>query len=247
MSRISPRFLTIATILIVIAAIAANANWGFDMPLLLRQGLPFSPPNLTGQWRFYVPPGPTFPVGSSPTSRTYTPVASTTINDDYIGLLIGETTGNWMPGAARPVSGGQSAVHGGSERDIVVELPQMVTQTDKEIVVPIRVHGAANKDIISCEFDLQYDPAVIQPFAEIADLKGTVSSGFSVVVNPYEPRLLRVVVYGAYPIYENGVLLNLRFTAVGAAGSVSPLTFERIMFNEGEATVSVTDGRIELF
>jgi hypothetical protein len=33
-------------------------------------GLPFSPPNLTGTWQFYLPPGPTFPIGSSPTSRT---------------------------------------------------------------------------------------------------------------------------------------------------------------------------------
>ena len=58
---------------------------------------------------------------------------------------------------------------------------------------------------------------------------------------------LRVVVYGAFPIDDDGVLLNLRFTAVGKAGSVSPLMFERIMFNEGEPPVTASDGRIELF
>ena len=67
------------------------------------------------------------------------------------------------------------------------------------------------------------------------------------VVNPYEPGLLRVVVYGAMPIDENGVLLNLRFTSVGAAGSVSSLSFERIMFNEGEPRVLIADGRVELY
>jgi hypothetical protein len=54
------------------------------------------------------------------------------------------------------------------------------------------------------------------------------------------------VVYGAVPIGEDGVLLNLRFTAVGKAGAVSQLSFERIMFNEGEPRVVVTDGQVEL-
>jgi hypothetical protein len=66
------------------------------------------------------------------------------------------------------------------------------------------------------------------------------------VTNAKEPGLLRVVVYGAMPIDDNGVLLNLRFSAVGAVGSISPLTFERIMFNEGEPRVSVADGEVAL-
>ena len=78
------------------------------------------------------------------------------------------------------------------------------------------------------------------------DVAGSVSRGLMVIVNAKEPGLLRVVVYGAIPIDENGLLLNLRFTAVGAAGSVSPLTFERIMFNEGESRVMVADGQVEL-
>jgi len=40
--------------------------------------------------------------------------------------------------------------------------------------------------------------------------------------------------------------LNLRFMAVGGVGSVSPLTFERIMFNEGEPSVTVAGGLIEI-
>jgi len=81
----------------------------------------------------------------------------------------------------------------------------------------------------------------------VADIKDTASRGLSVVANATEPGLLRVVVYGAWPITEDGVLLNLKFIAVGEPGLVSPLTFERIMFNEGESQVSVADGRIELF
>ena len=160
-----------------------------------------------------------------------------------------------MPSAARPVGGRQLAVGSGQteessgpERGVSVKLPDDIASSEgKEIIVPVSVEGTANKGIISYEFDLRYDPAVIQPLVDSADLKGTVSRGLSAVVNATEPGLLRVVVYGAMPIDKDGVLLNLRFAAVGNSGSVSPLLFERIMFNEGGPRVNVADGRIELF
>lgn len=87
----------------------------------------------------------------------------------------------------------------------------------------------------------------MQPLVDPVDVSGTISRGLSVVTNATEPGLIRVVVYGAYPIDGDGVLLNFRFAAVGGAGSISPISFERIMFNEGESRVIVTDGKIELF
>ena len=113
-------------------------------------------------------------------------------------------------------------------------------------MIPITVQGAANKEIISYEFDLRYDPKVIQPLDNTAVLKNTVSRGLTVVVNAKEPGLLRVVVYGPSPIDQDGVLLKLRFTAVGQVGALTPLTFERMMFNEGDPSTTVTDGEIEL-
>jgi len=136
---------------------------------------------------------------------------------------------------------------GGPERGIAVDLPSVVGAVDKEIVVPVRVDGIADQGVISYEFDLRYDPSVIQPLVEVVDVKRTVSRGLSVVTNTAEPGLLKVVVYGAMPIAENGVLLNLRFTAVGSSGSGSPVTFERLIFNEGDPKMITTDGRIELF
>jgi len=214
-------------------------------------GLPFSPPNLTNTWRFFTTPGPTFPVGASPTSRTYPSIASNITGDDYIGLLIGDVTGNWNPTAARPGPNAECGVRNaeckdiGPERGISVTLPEVSAGTDKEIVIPVKVEGIADKNVISYEFDLRYDPSVMQPVGDGVDVKGTISRGLSVVTNPTVPGLLRVVVYGAHPIDENGVLLNLRFAAVGSAGAISPISFERIMFNEGES-VTVTTGSVGL-
>ena len=72
------------------------------------------------------------------------------------------------------------------------------------------------------------------------------SSRLSAAFNAEEPGLLRVAVYGAVPLGRNGVLLDLKFDAVGAPGWVSPITFERAMFNEGDPAAVVTDGHVEL-
>jgi len=48
------------------------------------------------------------------------------------------------------------------------------------------------------------------------------------------------------PIDADGVLLNLRFIAVGKLGSSSSLTWERIVFNDGDPAVEAINGSIEL-
>lgn len=216
-----------------------------DAALIARFAAGLTGTGNVGRWRFFTADLPGPQSGPLPTppyndSRSYTSVASSVTGEDYVALLIGEASGNWNPAThPRPANG--------PERSMAVELPQLTASTGKEVVIPVNVQGAANRGIISYEFNLKYDPSAIQPFENPIDVTGTVSHGLSVVVNPYEPGLLRVVVYGPMPIDENGVLLNLRFTVVGAAGSMSPLRFERIMFNEGEPDVSIVDGRVELF
>ena len=112
--------------------------------------------------------------------------------------------------------------------------------------VSVTVDGIANKDIISYEFDLRYDPTVLQPIGDGIEVAETISRGLSFVANAAEPGILRVALYGPLPIDENGVLLNLRFKAVGEAGSVSPLVWEKIFFNDGETRTTAVNGLIEI-
>ena len=223
-------------------------------------GLPMSPPNFSGQWKFFtanLPGPPTAPIPAPPynDSRSYTDPIGNPTGEDYIALLIGEVSGNWNPAThprpARTVNSGQWTVNseggGEMEKPITVAAQPVFTGVDNEILIPVSIDGVTGKDIISYEFNLRYDPAVIQPVGNAVELAGTVSRGLFAVANPYEPGLLRVVVYGSMPIEADGVLLNLRFTSVGAAGAVSPLTFEQILFNEGESRLMVADGRVELF
>lgn len=195
---------------------------------------------ITGTWRFFLPPGPSFPVGASPTSRTYASVTGNLTGEDFVGILSGDVSGNWNNTGAR-------TNERGPERAIDVNLPNIKAPADKEVIVPVNVSGVADKGIISYEFDLRYDPNVIQPMADLVDVAGTASRGLIAVSNSKEPGLIRVVLYGPIPVSDEGVLLNLRFAPVGVAGSVSPLTWEQIMFNEGDPPVDAFNGQIELF
>jgi hypothetical protein len=193
-----------------------------------------------GTWKFYTVPNVPFPPGTTPTSRTYPTIDSNLTAQNYTGLLIGDVSGNWQNPGARPV--GRS----GPERGIAVNISSLIVPANKDVIIPVNVEGAVNKGIVSYEFELRYDPSVIQPLPDVVDVAGTVSRGLSFVTNAKEPGILRVVVYGLRAIDGNGVLLNLRFAAVGTVGSVSPLTWERIMFNEGETRTTATDGQISL-
>lgn len=194
----------------------------------------------TGIWRFYAVENIPFPVGTTPTSRTYSSVTSAMTGQNFSALLLGDVSGNWLNNGARP------AKPGGPERAIAIALPRVAETVGKEIVVPMSVQDVADKEVISYEFDLRYDPAVLQPSANPVDLRSTVSRGLNYVFNAEEPGLLRVAVYGPMPINTNGVLLNLKFTSVGNAGAMSPLTIERVMFNEGDPWVIKADGQVEL-
>lgn len=249
---------------LIVADVSGNSQvTSFDAGMIAKfaAGPPYAPPGIgsTGTWRF------------TPVNRAYASITSSVAGEDYVALLMGEVTGNWANSGARPddrpitqwqavtttadFRQTQSAASaGGAERsstrdqrpEIIVDLPKFASD-DKHITVPVNVQGIADKNIIAYEFDLRYDPSVVQPLALAADVNGTISEKLSPIINASEPGLLRVVLYGPNSISENGLLINLRFARVGGKGATSALVIERIIFNEGNWIVGANNGQVELF
>ena len=191
---------------LIAADVSANGTvTSFDAGYIGKYAVATPPYGITGTWKFI------------PVNRTYPSVTSTLTGQDYTAFLMGDVSGNWANSPARPSENELTAADNsdGPVRPIEVALPNVVTAVGDKLVLPVRIDGAADKGIISYEFDLRYDPSVIQPLSDPIDITETVSRSLMTVVNANEPGLLRVVVYGPMPIDENGVLLNLRFTAVG--------------------------------
>ena len=184
----------------------------------------------TGTWRFV------------PASRSYSlaQVQTGASNENYAAILMGDVTGSWG-GASNPTRPNVR------EEDLIgVNAPNMSIKSAADVVIPVELRNLNRKDIVSYQFELAFSQKVIQPTANPCDVLNTVSKDLTVVCNAETPGLLRVVVFGVSPLDGDGILLNLRFTAVGSAGAVSPLTLRKLMFNEGEPQLRATDGEIKI-
>ena len=212
----------------VVADVSSNGSvTSFDAAQIAKYVASSPPFGAAGTWRF------------TPVNRNYASVTSSISGEDYFALLMGEVSGSWTNNGTRPHSNGP-------EKRIAVNIARGKTAAGGDVVVPIEVRGAANKGIISYEFDLRYDPSVLQPQGQPVDVAGTASRGLSYVLNAEQPGLLRVVMYGPLPIERDGLLLNLKFTVIGTAGSAAPLAIERVIFNESYIA-DIVGGQTEVF
>jgi len=104
----------------------------------------------------------------------------------------------------------------------------------------------ASKGITGYEFEVQYDPNVLEPTKTAADIAGTVSEGMNVFSNSPEPGRLLVFVYGTGEMTGEGVLVNLHFSVAGSVGSSTPLTIRNLVLNEGEIESAVSNGNVKV-
>jgi hypothetical protein len=101
-------------------------------------------------------------------------------------------------------------------------------------------------DVISYQFILTYNNAIIQPQNPAVTVAGTISENRSVTVNQLTPGILSVVVFGSDPMVGAGTLFNFKFNAVGTPGQISPLTWQNFQFNEGNPDDNAVNGQVRL-
>lgn len=213
----------------------------FDAALISRFVVSLPGSGSTGTWKF------------SPVNRAYPNVETNQANQDYSAILMGEVSGDWTPPTmfARPARDGKG-VRGTTqdvpEGGVTVQaaVPPQNAVIGSNFDVPAIVSNLTGEGVISYQFRINFNPAVIVPQANPVDVTGTISNGRSVTVNDTVPGQLIVVVFGANPMSGAGTLFNFKFTAVGPALSNTPLTWSNFMFNEGTPTATTTNGQINL-
>ena len=130
---------------------------------------------------------------------------------------------------------------------VPVDLPDLTVAQASNFVIPVSVGETTGEGIQSFQFVLVYDPDVIVPQGTPVDVSGTVAEGMTFTTNASTPGILRGVFYSSGVRTGSGTLVKLNFTAVGAAGAVSPLTWQNFMFNERVPAVTATDGSVTIF
>lgn len=130
---------------------------------------------------------------------------------------------------------------------VTVIAPTTIKLVGSNFDIPITVSDTTGEGIFGYQFDLRFDPNVIQLQPVYYNTAGTISSGMSITVNQPTPgRLLLVAFIADPPLSGAGTLINLKFTAVGANGQVSPLTWFDFFFNEETPQDIDVNGQVTL-
>ncbi len=184
------------------------------------------PINQTGRWKFTPP--------------TTSPNVNVNGTQDYLALLMGDVDGDWVTGNNRPIPTNKT----GSKDAVRASVPTMEAISGSEVIIPFKIDNLQGKQVGSYQFDVQFDPTVLEPQEIVADLAGTISESLSMAANSPQPGLVKVTVYGAIPVGGDGVYVNLRFVTVGAVGTTTPLSVSAFRFNNGENEVITADGQL---
>lgn len=216
----------------LLAADVSNDNFvnSFDAALIAQWTVLIPNPGSTGTWRFV------------PSVRNYAGLETAQTNQDFEGILMGEVSGDWV--APTTFSGLWETKRVPSKNAIEVSAPSLTAATGTDLTVPISVQDLTKKGVISYQFDLLYDPTVLEPHQVAADLAGSISEGMVAVSNSPEPGLLKVALFGPMPINGKGLLLNLRFSVIGSDGNSTSLVFRDLMLNDGSIEVRTVDGQL---
>ena len=211
-----------------------NIVTGFDAALIAQWVVLIPNIGSTGTWKF-IPP-----------NRNYVEMAPDQTAEDYAAILMGEVSGNWIPPTSFSPLAPSEFKNEAPNVTINVTAPAVNKMVGSSFAVPVTVSDTTGAGIISWQFDLLYNPAIITPQVSPIDTAGTLGSGFAVTVNALTPGLLKVVLFGSTPISGSGTLFNFKFTAVGSNGQTSPLTWQNFMFNEGNPSNVAANGSVRL-
>ncbi|HWQ32963.1 MAG TPA: BACON domain-containing carbohydrate-binding protein [Blastocatellia bacterium] len=206
----------------------------FDAALIAQFVVGISNPvNKAGTWKF-VPP-----------NRSYPSLNGEMTSQNFDAVLIGDVSGNWSPGAGvAPSAHFTFAADSASViAQTTVSLPSITATPGTNITIPITVGDLTGKNIIAYDFDLTFDPNLLQPLVSPVDAAGTISAAMTITPNATTGRL-RVSAFGTSALSGAGTLLKLSFKVIGSNAS-GALTWQKFVLNEEALSQSsLTNGTV---
>ena len=167
-----------------------------------------------------------------PSNREYTNLSSNLTGQDFTGILLGDPSGNWTPGAGLKIQTAANTTAVVRVQDAVPDAAGIVTTT-----VWLDSQDAA---VYGIDLTLIYDVAALTP--QTVTL-GTLAEGWMLAVNLNDTGEIIASLAGAQPLLEAGALLTLRLTlSDGVSATTIGLTHGEL--NEGTIPAILIAGQI---
>ncbi|MDZ7261073.1 MAG: FG-GAP-like repeat-containing protein, partial [candidate division KSB1 bacterium] len=186
----------------------------YDAALIVRHvvGLPKLPSSHVGEWAFV------------PDRLRYQPLLSDQFDQDYVGIILGNVHGGWLPPDRFNKEHGTTHWE---EKVVVISVPE-------EDLITVPLLSETNAEVLSADMELTYNPSQLE-FYKIT--KTTLSREFELVFNEEKEKgRLRIGMYGIKPVTEAGKLLDIAFKIVGKVAEGDTVLRERYRLNDGAMT-----------
>jgi len=190
-----------------------------------------------------------FPPSGVRGSIQYSPIIESAENQDFLGVLYGDVSGNWQPPVCSPASGtiqplaagAQSAASVPATEGGSLSMPTLTASPGQIIRVPITGTGVAQA--VSFYLDVRYNPKVLRL---VQATSGAASAGFSATTNTLEAGRGRLALFRALPLGADGEVAVLTFEVIGRPGSRSWIKLPAYTVNEGRIAVGVEEGLVKV-
>jgi len=172
-----------------------------------------------------------FPSGKdwafAPESRMYLLLNTDQTEQNYLGMVYGDVSGNWSPG------GGSRPVGTGARRIYLSD----ATEEGGATILPVTLDDA--EGVLSAELVMEYDSDRMR----VVDVqKGEITSGYEMAYNAEGDRI-RIALAGAYACEGRGNLARIRLEMTGEAGE---LQIAEALLNEGRIPVRIIERKPEI-
>lgn len=175
----------------------------------------------------------------------YNPLASDAANQDFIAILTGDVSGNWIPpaelGMVAPQASGPGMERSLRRHAARLRVGERAGRTGDLVTVPVTLHGAHG--LLGMDLALSYAADVLSPVGVEGN---NLAQGRTLVANTSEPGVIRLGLFGTDDLDREGRLFEITFQVIGEAGEESLLHIIEASINEGAIPVASRPGRVRV-
>jgi hypothetical protein len=138
-----------------------------------------------------------------------------------------------------------------------ISIPALTSTPAIPVTIPVNTTDVTGGNVISAQFKVTYDPAIITPVAGADNVVVTpgavLSPGTTIVINRATPGIISFSINGSIPFSGSGALVNLHMNVTGAPGTSTLLTlsaidpaFPAIFYNGGTVCAAPSSGSLSV-
>jgi len=170
------------------------------------------------------------------TDRYYSPLNENLTEENFIGVRLGDVTGNWNAGRN---------LREKDRDDPEAFLPDIFTGTNTTVSVALTVNEMS--DLEGFDITIMFDPEILTAIDATLDDTVLESDNYSLEVNCNEFGAITIIIYATSNLFTgSGEVVYIEFEVNGEVGNYSDLIFSRFDVNETDYLENTTNGSITI-